>query len=78
MGLGRPAPVIMALSPLVLDDEEAAAEAAQNSATASRPDAESKVVMAAPAPQAATPAAPGNAPVFATLPSSPREVGQEA
>ena len=76
MGLGRPAPVIMAMSPLVLDDEEAAAEAAQNSATASRPDAESKVVMAGPAPQAAAPAAPGSAPVYATIPSSPREIGQ--
>ena len=78
MGLGRPAPVIMAMSPLVLDDEEAAA-AAQDSASAFRPDAASKVVMAAPTPQQAAPAAsaaPGSAPVYASIPSSPREVGQ--
>jgi D-alanyl-D-alanine carboxypeptidase len=73
LGLGRPAPVIMAMSPLVLDDEEAAAEAANESATAFRPDAASKVVMAAPAPPPAPTAA---APVMASIPSSPREVGQ--
>lgn len=75
MGLGRPAPVIVAMSPLVLDDEEAAAEAAQDSATAFRPDATSPVVMAtAPAPAPA--GQPAGAPVYASIPSSPREVGQ--
>lgn len=75
LGLGRPAPVIMAMSPLVLDDEEAAA-AADESAAAFRPDGASQVaVAAAPAPQ--TPAPPaGTAPVQASIPSSPREVGQ--
>jgi D-alanyl-D-alanine carboxypeptidase len=43
LGLGRPAPIIMAMSPLVLDDEEAAA--AEQAATF-RPDAASPVVMA--------------------------------
>ncbi len=76
LGLGRPAPVIMAMSPLVLDDEEAAAASAEESAATFRPDAASKVVMAAPAPQPAQPAAPGAAPVYASIPSSPREVGQ--
>ncbi len=71
LGLGRPAPVIMAMSPLVLDDEEAAAETAQDSAAAFRPDAASKVVMAAPQP-----AAPGSAPVYASIPSSPREISE--
>jgi D-alanyl-D-alanine carboxypeptidase len=74
LGLGRPAPVIMAMSPLVLDDEEAAAEAAE-SATAFRPDAASQVVMAPPA-QSPSPPANGAAPVVATIPSSPREIGQ--
>ena len=75
LGLGRPAPVIMAMSPLVLDDEEAAAEAADDSASAFRPDAASKVTMAAPAPQP-QPSTNGSAPVMASIPSSPREVGQ--
>jgi D-alanyl-D-alanine carboxypeptidase len=75
MGLGRPAPVIMAMSPLVLDDEEAAAAA--DSAAAFRPDAASKVAMAAPAPQTPATANPaGGAPVYASIPSSPREIGQ--
>lgn len=74
LGLGRPAPVIMAMSPLVLDDEEAVADTTQESATAFRPDAASKVVMAAPQP--ATPVAPGAAPVLAQIPSSPREVSE--
>lgn len=77
LGLGRPAPVIMAMSPLVLDDEEAAAEAEEQSAAAFRPDATSTVVAAAPAPQQpAAPPAAGGAPVMASIPSSPREVGQ--
>ena len=78
LGLGRPAPVIMAMSPLVLDDEEAAAESESQSAAAFRPDAASKVVMAAPAPQqtAQTPANASSVPVMTTIPSSPREVGQ--
>ena len=65
----------MAMSPLVLDDEEAAAEAADDSASAFRPDAASKVTMAAPAPQP-QPSTNGSAPVMASIPSSPREVGQ--
>jgi D-alanyl-D-alanine carboxypeptidase len=76
LGLGRPAPVIMAMSPLVLDDEEAAAEAAE-SAAAFRPDAASQVVMAPPAPpQSGSPPTNGTAPVMASIPSSPREIGQ--
>jgi D-alanyl-D-alanine carboxypeptidase len=82
LGLGRPAPVIMAMSPLVLDDEEAAAAAEEESAAAFRPDAAaaSKVAMAAPtapppAPLPAMNTAP-QAPVVASIPSSPREVGQ--
>jgi D-alanyl-D-alanine carboxypeptidase len=75
LGLGRPAPVIMAMSPLVLDDEEASAAAAEESAAAFRPDAQ---VAAAPpaAPKPAAPANNGSAPVMAAIPSSPREVGQ--
>ena len=79
LGLGRPAPVIMAMSPLVLDDEEAAAASEEESAAAFRPDA--KVATAAPpaAPAPASPLVPMTpqpAPVVASLPSSPREVGQ--
>jgi cell division protein FtsN len=64
----------MAMSPLVLDDEEAVAETAQDSASAFRPDAASKVVMATPQP--AAPVAPGSAPVYASIPSSPREISE--
>jgi D-alanyl-D-alanine carboxypeptidase len=66
IGLGRPTPVIMAMSPLVLDDEEAAA--ADQAASSFRPDASSPVTMAA----AGTPPAP--APVAAA--AAPRDVGQ--
>jgi D-alanyl-D-alanine carboxypeptidase len=72
LGLGRPAPVIMAMSPLVLDDEEAAAQAANESAAAFRPEA----APAAAAPPAPAPANTGAAPVVASIPSSPREIGQ--
>jgi len=62
IGLGRPTPVIMAMSPLVLDDEEAAA--ADQAASSFRPDTSSPVTTAPPA----------QAPVVAT--AAPRDVGQ--
>ena len=75
LGLGRPAPVIMAMSPLVLDDEEAASESAEESASAFRPAPQAAAPAAPQPPQ--TPAAPAPvAPVVAAIPSSPREVGQ--
>jgi D-alanyl-D-alanine carboxypeptidase len=67
LGLGRPAPVIMAMSPLVFDDEEAAA--AEQRASAFRP-------QTAPVVAANTPPVQASATAAATLPSSPREVGQ--
>ena len=82
LGLGRPAPVIMAMSPLVLDDEEAAAAEAAESAQAFRPEQEPATTpVANPAPvQQPAPgtqsSAPAQAPVYASIPSSPREVGQ--
>jgi D-alanyl-D-alanine carboxypeptidase len=72
LGLGRPAPVIMAMSPLVLDDEEAAAAEA-DSAAAFRPTPAPAAPPAAPA--APVQAAPAPA-VVASIPSSPREIGQ--
>ena len=65
LGLGQPAPVLMAMSPLVLDDDEAAA------ATASDPASETRPTDAAP--PAARPAivAAGMVPSLA-----PRETGQ--
>jgi D-alanyl-D-alanine carboxypeptidase len=72
LGLGRLAPVIIAMSPLVLDDDEAEAAEATERATESRPQ-----------PQAATAGSSGiisvaNAQpaVVASLASSPREYGQ--
>ncbi len=81
LGLGRPAPVIMAMSPLVLDDEEAAAAEAADSAQAFRPDAATTpvaapVVSPQPAPGTQSSAQPAAAPVYASLPSSPNEMGQ--
>ncbi len=76
MGLGRAAPVIMAMSPLVLDDEEAAA--AEQTAANFRPDAGAPIVI--PPAQPAAPNAPAalspQAPVMASLPSSPRQIGE--
>jgi D-alanyl-D-alanine carboxypeptidase len=68
LGLGRPTPVIMAMSPLVLDDEEAAA--ADQAASSFRPDASSRVAMAAAGPPSPAP----RAPVVAS--AIPRDVGQ--
>ncbi len=72
LGLGRPAPVIMAMSPLVLDDEEAAAAEEAERASAFRPDVQPGVVPASVPDQGATPPAdtstqalPG--PVYATV-----------
>jgi len=68
LGLGQPAPVLMAMSPLVLDDDEAAAAAANEPASETRPT-DTPSTTAAPAPAA---------PVMAgMLPSTePRETGQ--
>lgn len=67
LGLGRPTPVIMAMSPLVLDDEEAAA--ANQAASSFRPT--SPVVPAAGSQPAAV---PPQAPVVAS--AIPHEVGE--
>ena len=84
LGLGRPAPVIMAMSPLVLDDEEAAA--AEQSASSFRPDAVSPVVVPTAATPAAAPQQPAGQPVStlispqtpvqASLPAGNREFGE--
>jgi D-alanyl-D-alanine carboxypeptidase len=55
LGLGRPAPVIMAMSPLVLDDEEAAAAEESERASAFRPDAQPVVLPAGSPDQGAAP-----------------------
>jgi D-alanyl-D-alanine carboxypeptidase len=65
-GLGRPTPVIMAMSPLVLDDEEAAA--ADQAASSFRPDAKSPITVAAAGAPPAAPQAPAAV--------APRDVGQ--
>lgn len=75
LGLGRPAPVIMAMSPLVLDDDEAAAAEADAPASETQPPA---------VEPAATKAGPGDkisqssqaAGMVASAPSSSREYGQ--
>jgi D-alanyl-D-alanine carboxypeptidase len=72
LNLGRPAPVIMAMSPLVLDDEEAAAS--EQAASTFRPDANQPIVVAGATPPATTGVPSVTA--AATLPSSPREIGQ--
>lgn len=77
LGLGRPAPVIMAMSPLVLDDEEAAA--AEQTASQFRPDASAPAVMPVAAPVVPSLGTSSNvanpqAPIVAA--ASPREVGQ--
>lgn len=78
MGLGRPAPVIMAMSPLVLDDEElAASDAAEESAAKFRPDSVpvSAPVQSAPVPD--TGASLANQPVYAAnAPVAARDDGQ--
>jgi cell division protein FtsN len=75
LGLGRQAPVIMAMSPLVLDEEEAAANEAAERATEFRPQAPAAApVQTAQGPAPVTLSAP--APVYAALSSSAREIGQ--
>lgn len=81
LGLGRPAPVIMAMSPLVLDDEEAAASEASERASSFSPYKPPVAVATAPSSPTPPAAAPvqtvtPQAPVYASLPSSPREFGQ--
>jgi D-alanyl-D-alanine carboxypeptidase len=72
LGLGRPAPVIMAMSPLVLDDEEAAANEVSQRAAEFRPPPPTAAVVPAQTPQqaAATPA-----PIYGTM-QPIRETGQ--
>lgn len=72
LGLGRPAPVIMAMSPLVLDDEELAASEAAGENTASfRPDA--AAVQSAPVQDAS---ATNANPVLAGLAPAANDNGQ--
>jgi D-alanyl-D-alanine carboxypeptidase len=77
LGLGRPAPVIMAMSPLVLDDDEAAAAEAAEPASESQPQAVE--------PAAAKPVGPDDkisqatsaaGMVASSAPASSREFGQ--
>jgi D-alanyl-D-alanine carboxypeptidase len=70
LNLGRPAPVIMAMSPLVLDDEEAAAT--DQAATTFRPQAP-PVAVASNATSTAAPAATAVAPA---TPAQPAQIGQ--
>jgi len=89
LGLGRPAPVIMAMSPVVLDDEEAQASEEADSASSFRPGTPAPQARAqAPSPSLqtvtipASPGAPGaNAPSVTPPPAygsvtTPREIGQ--
>lgn len=71
LGLGKPAPTIMAMSPLVPDEEEAAA-AAQEPATESQPSDQPQV--AANGNNAQPPA--GSTPVIASMTGTSREIGQ--
>lgn len=80
LGLGRPAPTIMAMSPLVLDEEELAASEAAESAAAFRPEP-ATVPVAAPvqsSPTQDTGASLSNrsAPVQAGLAPAARDDGQ--
>lgn len=68
LGLGRPAPVIIAMSPLVLDDDEAAAAEAEEPAAETKP-----VDPVAPADKISRASL---VPSITTLPSSPKEYGQ--
>ncbi len=72
LGLGRLAPVVIAMSPLVLDDDEAEAAEATERATESRPQPQ-----AAPAGSSGIISVANAQPaVVASLASSPREYGQ--
>jgi D-alanyl-D-alanine carboxypeptidase len=78
LGLGRPAPVIMAMSPLVLDEDEMAASESTESAANFRPGpATSAPVQSQPVPDTgASRANSASQPVYAALASSPRDDGQ--
>ncbi len=56
LGLGRQTPTVVAMSPLVPDDDEVAAIQQAESALDAKPDAATQVAAAAPAPAAAAPA----------------------
>jgi len=72
LGLGRLAPVVIAMSPLVLDDDEAAAAEATERASESRPQPQS----ASSGSSGIISAANAQPAVVASLASSPREYGQ--
>ena len=81
LGLGRPAPVIMAMSPLVLDEEETAAAEAADRASDFRPETAAVPVSAptqtTPSPDTgASLVRPPSQPVYAAATSSAREEGQ--
>ncbi|MCE9523577.1 MAG: D-alanyl-D-alanine carboxypeptidase [Alphaproteobacteria bacterium] len=80
MGLGRQAPVIMAMSPLVLDEEETAAADAADRASDFRPEpivpASVPTQNAPPADTGAALKSPASQPVLATLQPSARDDGQ--
>lgn len=69
LGLGKPAPTIMAMSPLVPDEEEAAAAASEEPATETQPTEQQ---AAAPSTKPATAAAP----VIASMTGTTSEIGQ--
>ncbi len=75
LGLGRPAPVIMAMSPLVLDEEEAAASEAGERATEFRPQPTPAIVPVQTAQAQPGPVTSTSPPVYASL-SGVRETGQ--
>ena len=75
LGIGRPAPVIIAMSPLVLDDDEAAAAEADAPASETRPEAQ-PVSTPPVQPSDKISQAQPSSPVIAMVTSSPREYGQ--
>jgi D-alanyl-D-alanine carboxypeptidase len=76
LGLGRPAPVIMAMSPLVLDEEETAAAEAEQPASESQPPAVEPVATPPVGPDDKISQAKSNAGMVAAAPASSKEFGQ--
>ena len=76
LGLGRPAPVIMAMSPLVLDEEEAAAAEADAPASESQPPAVEPVATPPVGPDDKISQATRTAGMVASASASSKEFGQ--
>lgn len=76
LGLGRPAPVIMAMSPLVLDEEETAAAEAEEPASESQPPVAEPAATPPVGPDDKVSQATSAAGMVASAPTPSREFGQ--